>query len=136
MVRKTTISFASTVDASSNKTLVSQRIGTPFSVLRVRASFAPGCERLMKLYFFVSPDNSAPTDAAPTGTNVLTQIGQVAYIVGDDEWKEFPLEILFPERGYYIKVYAENDDTFEHTIDAQVSIALVEQEGEEGKSEE
>jgi len=89
------------------------------------ASFAPGVDRLMNLYFFVSPDKTAPTDARPNGTNILAQHGQVSYISGDDERKEFSFEALFPERGYYLKVFAVNNDTFEHTIDAQITVELL-----------
>ena len=126
--RITTISFFDFVAASSNKTLVSQRIGTPFRIKHIQASFAPGVERLMKLYFFVSPDSAQPTTKVPTGTNLLAQTGQARYLTGDDESKGFGLEVYFAERGYYVKVYAENTDTYAHTIDVQITIELEEPE--------
>lgn len=122
--RTTTISFFGTVDADSKKTLVSKRIAVPFGVRRISASFIAGTNRTMKLYFFVSPDPSAPTTTKPTGTNVLTQHGHRRYITGDDERKELFVEVEFKERGYYLKVYADNEDNFPHTIDAQMMIRL------------
>lgn len=117
-----TISFFGTCPASSNVTLVSGMLSDAFKVKRIRASFAPGVERLMTLKFFVSGDKSAPTTEEPQGTNILKQTGQVAYLTGDDEFKEFPHEIIMSERNAFIKVYAENSDVFEHTIDAQITI--------------
>ncbi|GAH66960.1 unnamed protein product, partial [marine sediment metagenome] len=48
--------------------------------------------------------------------------GQVPYLVGDDERKEFPHEIKIRRAGTYIKVYGNNTDAFAHTLDAQVVI--------------
>jgi len=120
--RLVTISFFGTVAASSNKTLVSKRINVPFQTKRVRVSFAPGVNRLMKLYFYISPDPSAPTTAAPTGYNILAQTGQAEYITGDDEYKDFQMEIQEVTKGQYVKVYAVNEDTYEHTIDVQITV--------------
>lgn len=120
--REVTISFAGSVDANSKKTFVSKRINVPFSTKRVRCSFPPGVNRTMKLYFYVSPDPSAPTTEAPTGYNILAQTGQATYIIGDDDIKDFQMEVFETTRGQYIKVYAVNDDTHEHTIDVQITV--------------
>lgn len=120
--RLVTISFFGQVSASSNKTLVSQRINVPFRTTRIRASFAPGVDRLMRLYFYISPDPSAPTASAPTGYNILAQTGQATYISGDNEVKDFQMEIMEITRGQYVKVYAVNEDTYEHTIDVQITV--------------
>ena len=120
--RLVTISFFDTVDASSKKTLVSQRINVPFRTTRIRASFAPGVNRLMKLYFYISPDPSAPSTEAPTGYNVLAQTGQATYISGDNDVKDFQMEIMETVRGQYLKVYAVNEDTYPHTIDVQITV--------------
>ena len=120
-----TISFFGTVTAEENLTLVSQRITNKFKTKSIRASFASGVERLMKLYYFISLDPSAPTTEFPKGTNILQSTGQASYITGDDEFKEFPHEVLYTERGAYIKIYAVNTDTFNHTIDSQVTIEYI-----------
>jgi len=119
---KQTISFFGTCTASSNLTLVSKKITTPFKTSVLRASFAPGVERLMTLKFFISPDAEAPTEAEPNGVNILASTGQARYITGDDEFKEFPHELLHEVSNGYLKVYAENADVFDHTVDAQVTI--------------
>jgi hypothetical protein len=124
MPRLTTINFLDTVAASSNKTLVSKRIENKFRVKRIRCSFALNTNRTLRLYFFVSEDPSAPTDEEPKGFNLLSQLGQQNYLVGDDEWKELPLEVEEFEKGKYVKIYAVNTDTYEHTIDAQVTLEL------------
>ncbi len=120
-----TISIYGTVDAQKNATFVSQRITQRFKTNNIRASFAPGVNRLMKLSYFISKDQSAPTTEEPTGDNILKAIGQVGYITGDDEIKTFRHEVISSERGAYIKVYAENSDVFSHTIDTQVTIEFI-----------
>jgi len=125
--RLAAVSFFGTVAASSKATLVSKRITSPFRIKKIRASFAPGTDRLLNLYFFISYDDSAPTTAQPTGTNILSQTGQVTYITGDDEYKEVEVEVEQREAGAYIKIYADNTDTFEHTIDSQIIIEMLEE---------
>ena len=120
--RAVTISFFGKVSAGSKKTLVSRRINVPFGTKRVRASFAPGVNRLMQLYFYISPDPSAPTTSPPTGYNILAQTGQADFITGDDEIKDFQMEIMELTRGQYVKVYAVNEDTYPHTIDVQITV--------------
>ena len=123
--RKVTISFFGTVEANSKLTLVSKRLTAPFTTRRFRCSFAPGVHRLMNLYFFISPDPETPTTKQPTGDNVLAQTGQVVYITGDNEIKDFEMEAINLNRGKYLKVYAVNNDTYDHTIDVQITIEFL-----------
>lgn len=123
--RLVTISFFGIVGASSNLTLVSKKIGVPFVTRSIRTSFAPGVNRTMTEKFFISGDAEAPTTAEPNGVNILTQTGQATYITGDDEFKEFSQETEITEANKYVKIYAENADTFQHTVDCQVTIELL-----------
>lgn len=122
-----TISFFGSVGAGANVTLVSKLLSSKFKTKIVRASFAPGVNRLMTLKFFISPDDNNPTTEEPTGTNIFSTIGQVPYLTGDDEVKTLPHEVLQTERNSFLKVYAENGDTFSHTIDAQITIEFLEE---------
>ena len=123
--RVVTIPFHGTVAASSRKTLVSQRIDYPVRTLRIRASFAPGCNRLLRLYFFISQDDEAPTTALPSGFNIFAELGESVDIVGDDN--EVILDHVSESLsgGIYLKVHAYNTDTYPHTIDAQVTIEMI-----------
>jgi hypothetical protein len=123
-----TISFFGTCPANANITLVSNFIDVPFNTKKIRASFAPGVERLMTLKYFISGDKNAPTTEEPQGINILAQIGQARYITGDDEFKEFEHETIHQVAGGYLKVYAENSDVFDHTIDSQVTIEFIQED--------
>ena len=125
--QKQTISFFGTVAAAANVTLVSQRITAAFRTKIIRASFAPGVQRLMRLFFSISRDPSAPTTKFPEGTNILASTGQVTFITGDDEFKTFPHEVETQEAGAFVKVFAENTDAAEHTIDTQVTIEFIDE---------
>jgi len=135
--RLQTIPFFDMVSGKTNKTLVSKKINVPFRVKEIAASFAPGVNRLMNLEFYVSPDDSAPTTKPLTGINILASLGHVGYITGDDEFKEMAVEMETISSGYYLKIFSDNTDTFEHTIDAQVTIELIYKEPKtpEGTSE-
>ncbi len=123
--RLQTIPFFGKVSPASNKTLVSQRINVPFRIKKIACFFAPGVNKLMNLEFYVSPDSSAPTSKPLTGINILASIGHVGYLTGDSEKKEMDVEVEVRTRGNYLKVFAENKDTYEHTIDAQITIELI-----------
>ena len=123
--RLVTCSFHGTVAANSKKTLVANKIDLPFSTKRIRAAFAPGTNRLLRLYFFLSPDDSAPTTVQPTGDNVLSQLGPQRYIVGDGNIVDFEHEMAQKTAGIYLKVYADNQDAYEHTIDVQITVEII-----------
>jgi hypothetical protein len=119
-----TAAFYSTVDANSKKTLVSERINSPFQTRRIVASFALNTARKLRLHFFISPDDDNPTTTYPNGVNLLQLVGQVDYLVGDDEQKDIRFEVPESLSGMWLKVYANNTDNVEHTIDAQIEFAL------------
>lgn len=123
--RSQTIAFFGTVSPNSNKTLVSKKITVPFRVKEIACSFAPGVNRLMNLEFYISPDDSAPTAKPLTGVNILASLGHVGYLTGDNERKRLEVEVEPVSAGLYLKVFAENTDTYEHTIDAQITIELI-----------
>lgn len=128
--RLVTASFHGTVAANSKITLVSNKIDLPFKTKRIRAAFAPGADRLLRLYFFVSPDPSAPTTEPPTGANILTQLGPQLYITGDDCIVDFEHELEQKFSGMYLKVYADNIDLYPHTIDSQITVEMFPREEE------
>lgn len=119
-----TASFHGEVAANSNITLVSNRIDLPFSTRRVRAAFASGANRLLRLSFFISPDPDAPITGPPNGANLLAQLGPQRYIVGEDCVVDFIHELESAEGGKHLKVYAENLDAAPHTIDVQITIEI------------
>ena len=133
--RLVTCSFHDTVAANSKKTLVSNRVDLPFRTKRIRAAFALGTNRTLRLYFYLSPDDSAPTTEPPTGDNILTQLGPQTYVVGDDTTVDFEHEIAQAVSGKYLKVYADNLDAFPHTIDVQITVEIFERGEEEEEKE-
>jgi hypothetical protein len=121
-----TVSFYGSCPASSELTLVSPLISHPFEIKRIKARFTQGSNNLMKLKFFISPDSDAPASGEPNGMNLLADYGQVDYIVGNNDTKEIEHNVVQPEGNYTLKVYANNEDTFEHDIDVQMTIKELE----------
>lgn len=117
-----TLIFNGTVAANSKVTLVSQRLIFPFATKEFRVHFALNTNKTLRVSFYISPDDSAPTAKPLTGHSVFSTLGQVDYIVGDDETVIIPYHILIPDRGMFAKVFADNRDSYEHSIDAQVFI--------------
>ena len=125
IIQTATISFAGTVTAGTGLTLVSPRIASPFRVEKVLASFALNTNRTVQIKPFVAIDDAAPTTTEPSGINILEEFGQVNYVVGDDEQKEILQQFTNVTGGGYVKIYANNTDTFDHTVDVVVTISLL-----------
>lgn len=126
---KVTLPFFGSVAAGGELTLVSQRLNFPYTIQTLIASFALGTNRTLQLRYVLSYDDSAPAAGRPTGQDLLSIYGQVPYLVGDDERKEFPHEIQVRRAGTYLKVHGINSDAFAHTLDAQVVIDSLRLEG-------
>ncbi len=120
------ISFYGTTAATAVKTLVSKRIGTPFTIKKISARFAQGCNNLVRTSFYSSYDKDAPAAGAPSGISVLRDYGQVDYVSGNDDTKIMQHEVDISESGSFLKVYCENYDTFVHSIDVQIEIEIKE----------
>jgi len=116
------VSFFGTVAANSEKVLVSPRIATPYVVKEISARFAQGCNNLVINKFYIASDNHAPASGEPSGTSLLADYGQVDYVSGNDDTKRMRHEVAVGQGGTYLKVYAENSDSFEHSIDVQIEI--------------
>lgn len=106
--------------------MASPRITHPYSVRGIDAKFASGCENLMSLRFYTSADDQAPTSGAPSGVSILADYGQVDYVVGDNDAKHLVHDVMVAEGGSFLKVYADNDDYFDHDVDVQMTIEEVE----------
>lgn len=119
------IPFHGTVAANSMKTLVSKRITYPFRMTGARIHFALGTDRTLQVKIFLSPDPEDPDTEEPTGISVLAAAGQVEYVVGDDEPIQIPFNVLMKEEGMYLKLFANNTDSWEHTITGYVFITRV-----------
>lgn len=117
-----TITFYGVCLAAGELTLVSKRIGTPFKLRGIHATFALGCINLLLVRFFVAADDEAPAAGQPNGVSMLRDYGQVDYLVGDDTKKEVFHEIEVKEAGSWLKVHAENGDFFDHAVDVQIMI--------------
>ncbi len=117
-----TLPFSGSVAAGGELTLVSKALIFPYTISLLTASFALGTDRTLQVRFIMSKDPSAPAAGIPTGLDLLSIYGQVPYLVGDDERKDFPHEIEVPESGSFLKVYGRNIDTFPHTLDAHIVI--------------
>jgi len=120
-----TLHFFDTVDANSNKTVVSTHLRVPYWIKYHRVRFPEGTERKLKIYLYYSWDPETPTTQPPEGHNFLSDYAATPYIVGDGETVEGPDESLVREMGSWLKVYAVNEDSFEHTIDVDITIDMI-----------
>jgi len=119
-----TIAFFGVCSARSELTLVSPRIARSFSTVRFQAEFADGVNDFMQIKFFVGPGDFAPSSGEPDGHSLLSDYGQVDYIVGDGFNKDFDHEVKIAESGSFLKVYANNTDYYDHDVIALVTIEV------------
>lgn len=118
-----TLPYYGVVAANAVKTLVSGHLTYPFTTEEFRCHFALNTNKTLLIRFFVSPDDSEPTSLPVTGHSIFSPAGQVDYIVGDDETVIVKYRVEIPESGMFVKVVAENTDSYEHSIDACVQIS-------------
>lgn len=123
---KKTIMFSGTCLAGDQIVLVSQRITTKYITKKFVASFAMNTNRTLKIRYFISPDPTAPSTGTPTGVNILASYGEEYWLAGDNEQKSIEHEVEVSSAGSYIKIYAQNEDGFDHTIDCYVIIDTIE----------
>lgn len=119
-----TVSFYGTCLARSEKTLVTPMISRKFTIKKVSARFPSGSNNLIKLYFFYSIDDDAPAAGRPSGTSILQDYGQVEYIVGNNDSKIMNHNVEVKNGNMYLKVYAYNEDYYDHDIDVQMEIEI------------
>ncbi len=119
-----TISFVGTVAAGSEKVLVSRILGFPFTVRKVTANFSLNQNRTVKISFFHSPDEDAPSSGKPSGSNLLQYSSNQPYLVGDDDSKNLRLDHFASSWPTWLKIHADNSDGFEHDIDCQIEIEI------------
>lgn len=124
-----TVPFHGTVNPNSEKTLVSQILDFKYKTKIFRVSFAIGCERKLRIKFFISSDKEAPSTGEPLGDNPLLPYGSVDYVIGDGESLSLPHEMKVLTAPTWLKVYAKNEDSFSHTIDAEIFIERLEVTG-------
>jgi len=119
-----TLQFHGTCSAYGELTIVSDKVNTPFVIRKYHIGFAPGCDRLLQIKVFISPDPTAPSVGEPTGTNVFAQFVANPYIIGDDSVVEIEDNTYVKQRGVWLKVYAKNEDSYDHTVDVRITIDI------------
>jgi len=124
MSEQKTVSFVGTCPARSGVTLVSKRIQTAFRLMGIAVRFASGCNNLLRLHFYWGLDSSGPGSVAPGGVSLLRDYGQVDYVVGEGESKWLEHGLAVDAGGSYLKVYAENDDWYDHAVDVQMFLEI------------
>lgn len=120
-----TISFFGVCLARSEKTLVSAPISRAYKVKKLRASFPDGVNNLMGLEVFLGADSDAPESGKPGGASVLADYGQVSYVTGNDEQVVMEHEVEVEGGNSFVKVYANNTDYHDHSVNVQVTIDTV-----------
>jgi len=116
-----------TVGPAAQLCLVSQHITFRYRFRSAHIRFPLGASNLVRVYPFLSLDDSAPTTERPAGTPLFAWLSANPYLVGDNCEVEFPIDLPVTVRGTWIKAHIVNTDVFAHTITALFTIQ--EQEG-------
>ena len=128
LLQTVTVPFTGTCLSNDELTLVSKRLNFPYRTNKVVAAFALNTAHTLQLIPFISFDPSAPAAGRPSGQPLFSPYGQVEYLSGDDEHEEHVHQILVKRSGSYLKIYANNTDSFDHTVDAQIHITVIEKD--------
>jgi len=117
-----TVSFFGTCALRGELTLVSAQVSSPFRLVGSRLKFADGCGNQMRVEIVIGPDSDAPSSGRPNGTSVLSDYGQVRYVVGNDEVVVLHHDVVVSESPAWLKIYADNTDWYEHDVLVQLFI--------------
>lgn len=120
-----TLSFDDGIDPLSEKTIVSGRIPFPFEIIEMKFEFRKGCETLLEYKVFASDNNIAPSSGEPPGINVLSGYGQRDYIAAEDAIISIYHTFRVEHPGWYVKLYVNNRDIFEHTVGAWITLRIL-----------
>ena len=127
LLQTITVPFKGTCLANSTVILVSERLTFPYRTERIISSFALNTNHTLHLIPYLSWDPSTPSTGLPSGSSLFSPYGQVEYLSGDDEHEEHIHQTLVKRFGSYLKIYANNIDSFDHTIDVQIQITVIEE---------
>lgn len=120
---KKVVLFSGSVPAGTSVCLCSKLITTPFVVESCAVRFALNTNALLRVSFFSSDDNDTGVLSEPNGANILSELGQSAYLVGDDGEVKVESHWETPYSQSYLKVFAVNTDAFVHTLFAAITIS-------------
>ena len=121
MTKKYSIPLHGTVSANSTVSISSSLFDFPFRFLKARIGFPPGSHRKVQIKIIISSDTANPSTGVPHGHSLLSLYSTTDYIVGDDESVDVLYVGDFPPRRC-IKVYANNTDGWDHTVDVVCDI--------------
>ena len=121
-LRSHPVQLVGTCNALSQRSLVSKHITLPFYLNTISVRFPAGCDNQVRVYLFLSYDESSPTTELPPGTSILSFLSPNDYLLGDDVVVTIHPRLPVPERSTWIKAHIVNDDSFPHTISAQLYI--------------
>jgi len=116
-----TIPFLGSVRAKKDTVLVSEELRFPYTVKSARIDFPRDVQRMLRIKIFVSFDDTVPEEGEPRGYNIV-KYGNVNYVVGDSGPVVFNLGVPVRRASTWIKIYAKNLDSFDHTVDVKVDI--------------
>lgn len=117
-----TVSFNGVCSARSTVVLTTPRITHPYKIVRIHCRFPVGCINELRLRFYTSPDDDVPSSGPPNGVSMLREYGHVDYVVGDGDSKSMDHDLDVAESNSWLKVYAVNDDYYDHAVDVQMTL--------------
>lgn len=117
--------LSGTVNPGAETTLVSQRLTFAYEIQHLTISFPTGADHLVRVFPMLCQDPSVSTVGAPPGNRILSFCSPDGSVRGDDARLEFPMNLLVPQHGTWLKCHLENADVFVHRISAILSLREV-----------
>lgn len=116
------IPFVATIGATTQLTLVSNRVPFKYRVISAEIVFRDDAANLLQIYILVSGNTNTSTTGVPPDPNVFSQYSPSPYFVGEGVIKKAECSVQAPDGYPYVKVHAVNLNAYAQTINATVTI--------------
>jgi hypothetical protein len=111
--RMVELEFSGLVTTGAFLTIVAGPIMYPFRIVEVSMTFDQLANYLIEYRWFISGNNSAPTTAFPSDTNIFGQETPTTHFIGSGMFKRKYCSIEVKEPKRYIKFSIFNGNTYD-----------------------
>ena len=119
------VPFMANLAANTNLTLLAGKIPFWYRIIECEIVFRDDAANNLLIYVFAAKSATLSTTTPPPDTNIFSQYSQTPYFLGEGLIKTVNCNYLVENGDYYLKVFAQNLNTYAQTVNVTVKIEEV-----------